>query len=110
VAAGGFLATCNVGGIAGRVFWGWVSDRWFRGRRMMAFVGLGATEVASLLVIAGLEPGAPTLLLTGTAFVAGATAVGWTGFYNSSRPDTRRASPRASRSGLPPSWRRTPPV
>lgn len=82
VAAGGYLAVCQVGGAFGRVSWGMVSDRLFRGRRSIVLAMVGGLAVLLSLVMGTLEAGSPLWLLTALVFAYGATAVGWNGVYN----------------------------
>lgn len=82
VAAGGFLALVQVGGVVGRVFWGIVSDRVFPGRRMSVMSALGAIAAVMALVMGYLSPGFPLWLLIIVVFVYGSTAVGWNGLYH----------------------------
>jgi predicted MFS family arabinose efflux permease len=79
VAAGGMLSISQVGGVIGRVWWGYVADRWTGARPALAF--LGALMAASALVTALLQPGAAPLLVMGVLFVFGASAIGWNGIY-----------------------------
>lgn len=81
VAAGGFLALCQGGGVFGRVFWGLVSDRLFHGRRMVVMAIIGGLSACCSLFVARLDPGIPLWLLSGTVFFFGATAIGWNGLY-----------------------------
>lgn len=82
VAAGGYLAICQFGGIFGRVFWGAVSDRLFRQQRLAMLAAIGSLSSMAALAVAGAESGYPPWLLTGLVFAAGATTVGWNGVYH----------------------------
>jgi MFS transporter, ACS family, hexuronate transporter len=82
VAAGGFLALLQVGGVVGRVFWGVVSDRAFPGRRMAVLAGIGVAGGLMALAMGYLSPGLPLWMLTVLVFAYGATAVGWNGLYH----------------------------
>jgi MFS family permease len=79
VAAGAVLAISQVGGVFGRVWWGYASDRWFGARRMLAL--LGSLMALSALATAFLQPGLPHLLVVAVLFVFGASAIGWNGVY-----------------------------
>ncbi len=81
VAAGGYLAICHAGGIFARVFWGMVSDRMFRGRRIVVLATVSALSGAMSLVVSVVGPGHPAWLLSAVVFVYGATAMGWQGLY-----------------------------
>ncbi|MHB1159221.1 MAG: MFS transporter [Chloroflexota bacterium] len=82
VAAGGYLAVCQMGGIFGRVFWGMVSDRLFHGRRMVVLALVGFLAVLMALVVARLDAAWPLWLMATIAFAAGASSVGWNGVYH----------------------------
>jgi MFS family permease len=79
VAAGALLAISQAGGVVGRVWWGYVADRWTGARPTLAF--LGAVMAASALATAFLQPGAAQLLVAAVLFVFGASAIGWNGIY-----------------------------
>ncbi len=81
LAAGGYLALCQSGGVFGRVFWGVVSDRLFHGRRMVVLAIIGVLSAGLSLVVARLDPGFPLWALSGVVFIYGATAIGWNGLY-----------------------------
>lgn len=81
VAAGGYLAICHAGGIFARVFWGMVSDRVFRGRRIVVLAIVSALSGMMSLVVSSLGSGHPAWLLSAIVFVYGATAMGWQGLY-----------------------------
>lgn len=79
VAAGFLLSVSQMGAVIGRVLWGYVSDRWFGARRMLAL--LAVVMAASSGATALLQPHAPTLLVMAVLFVFGASAIGWNGVY-----------------------------
>jgi MFS family permease len=79
VAAGAVLSISQVGAVLGRVLWGWVSDRWFGARRMLAT--LAALMAASSVATALLQPQLPGIVVLAVLFVFGASAVGWNGVY-----------------------------
>jgi MFS family permease len=79
VAAGALLSISQLGGVLGRVWWGWVADRWTGARPTLAF--LGGLMAASALATAFLPAGAPHLLVMAILFVFGASAIGWNGIY-----------------------------
>jgi MFS family permease len=77
IAAGLALTTANVGGIAGRVAWGAVADRWIAPRRLLALIGMASAALAFATASFG-----ATWPVSGTLAVAGlfgATAIGWNG-------------------------------
>lgn len=82
VAAGGFLALCQLGGIAGRVFWGVLSDRLFRGRRRPVLAIAGALSALLSLSMGYLQPDMPLWVLSGLLILYGITAIGWNGVYH----------------------------
>ena len=82
VAAGGYLAICQVGGVMGRVLWGWVSDRLLQRRRVLAMAIIGILAAATFLLVAGIDPGYPGWLLSAVVFACGITAVSWNGVYH----------------------------
>lgn len=84
VAAGGYLALCQVGGTFGRIFWGVASDRLFRGRRMPVLAIIGGLSAVASLMVASFGPDSSLLLISVVVFVCGATAVGWNGLYQAS--------------------------
>ena len=88
VAAGAYLALCQAGGAFGRVFWGVVSDRLFRARRLpvMGIVGLVAASMGVLL--ANFGHGFPTELMAPVLFVYGATSIGWSGLYHAAMAES----------------------
>lgn len=88
VAAGGYLATCQVGGMFGRVFWGIVSDRLLHGRRMGVLALVGFLSMLVALVVARLDSAWPLWLLAAITFAAGATSVGWNGVYHAHITET----------------------
>jgi MFS family permease len=94
VAAGAMFAVSQSGGVLGRVWWGYVSDRWLGARRML--VVLGALMSACALATASLQPALPTVLVGGVLFVFGASAIGWNGVYLS---EVARAAP-AGQAGI----------
>ncbi|HWI81904.1 MFS transporter [Ramlibacter sp.] len=79
VAAGLLLSVSQVGGIVGRVLWGYVSDRWLGARRMLA--ALSALMAATALATALLHQQLPSVLVLAVLLVFGASAIGWNGVY-----------------------------
>ncbi|MHB8993133.1 MAG: MFS transporter [Chloroflexota bacterium] len=82
IAAGGFLALLQAGGVVGRVSWGMVSDRLFPERRMSLMATIGAVAGLMALVMGYLSSGLPLWLLAVAVFVYGGTALGWNGLYH----------------------------
>ncbi len=82
VAAGGYLALCQAGGVFGRVFWGAVSDRAFQGRRILVLAIVGAIATPLAFLVAELEPAHAGWLMGTVLFIYGATAIGWNGLFH----------------------------
>jgi predicted MFS family arabinose efflux permease len=77
VEAGMVLASANVAGVAGRIFWGAISDTVIGARRLLIALGVAITCACLLLVLSA--PGWPLALFHATAILFGATAIGWNG-------------------------------
>jgi MFS family permease len=79
VSAGFALAVSQAAGVAGRMLWGAVADRWQAPRQtlMGLAVAMALCGLATTLLTAGAAHGWALLLLA----VYGATAVGWNGVY-----------------------------
>ena len=79
VTAGLALSVAQIGGVGGRILWGYVCDSWLGANRMLA--ALGFAMAASTLATAVLHGGMPTVLVFAILFVFGASATGWNGVY-----------------------------
>ena len=79
VAAGLALSLSQFGGVAGRIAWGYVSDRWLGARR--ALVLLALLMAGAAIATALLHPAMPRWLVLGILVVFGASAIGWNGVY-----------------------------
>ncbi|HEX6548272.1 MAG TPA: MFS transporter [Candidatus Dormibacteraeota bacterium] len=78
--AGYLLALQQVGGVAGRVGWGIMSDRLHsRGRVMAICGGLAVVACASLALL--VHAGAPLLVLAAASALIGLTCSGWNALY-----------------------------
>jgi predicted MFS family arabinose efflux permease len=79
VAAGTGLATAQIGGVLGRVLWGWIADRWAGPLAVLAslavLMALCTAATAALPTTVS-----PSLVLALLAFF-GASATGWNGVY-----------------------------
>jgi MFS family permease len=77
VAAGLALTAATVGGVVGRIVWGYVADRWLAPRTVLALIGMLAAlgGVATALATAQW----PTSVIVVLAALFGATAIGWNG-------------------------------
>jgi MFS family permease len=74
--AGSMLALLMVGGLVGRLVWGWVSDR-RPGDRVRVLQAISLLSGAALVLV----PALGTAMLAGAALVVGCCAVGWNGVY-----------------------------
>ncbi|HWP13867.1 MAG TPA: MFS transporter [Ramlibacter sp.] len=79
VKAGLALSAAQFGGIAGRVAWGYVADRWLGAGRALAVVA--ALMTLSTLATALLDARVPAVLVFTLLVVFGASAIGWNGVY-----------------------------
>lgn len=79
LAASQWLAVTQAGAMLGRVGWGAISDRLFRGRRKIVLVLIGAMSVTLCLVLSRLSAGTPLLLLFPVIFLGGFTMIGYQG-------------------------------
>jgi MFS family permease len=77
VAAGLVLAAATIGGVAGRIGWGVVADRWLAPRTALATIGLAAALLSLALALAHAGWGAAVVVFLCVAL--GATAIGWNG-------------------------------
>jgi len=77
VVAGLALSVATVGGVAGRIGWGIVADRWLQARRTLALIG--ALAAASSVTLAFAQPEWPVPACLALAGVFGITAIGWNG-------------------------------
>lgn len=77
VSAGFALTAATLGGVAGRIGWGYVADRMMPPRRVLIVIGAlsGACGVALALATSAW----PTAAVVALALVFGATAIGWNG-------------------------------
>lgn len=79
IEAGIVLTASQVGGVGGRVFWGWLADR--IGDAFSALLFLGAVMVVSALLCVLLTPQTPMIAACALFFVMGSTASGWNGAF-----------------------------
>ncbi len=79
VAAGLVLSVAQLGGVVGRILWGWVADRGLGARRMLAL--LAAVMALSSTATALLSPSVPSWMVLVVLVVFGASAIGWNGVY-----------------------------
>lgn len=79
IEAGAVLTASQVGGVAGRVFWGWLADAL---RNCYTALGmLGAAMLAAALSCALITPAWPIVAACALFFVFGSTASGWNGAF-----------------------------
>ncbi len=100
IAAGRYLALCQAGGVFGRVFWGLVSDRLFRSRRMVVLALIGVLAMPMSVIMAYLGPGLPLWLLSVYVFAYGATIIGWNGLFQTLIVETAGRGDAATGIGL----------
>ena len=88
VAAGLALSVANVGGVAARIFWGWLADRTRRAGVVLGTLGIGMALTS--LAVAAFEPQWPYAAVLAVCALFGVTAVGWNGVQIA---ETARLSP-----------------
>jgi len=79
VAAGLALSVTQLGGIGGRVVWGYVADRWLGARRMLLL--LASMMALGALASAFLTTDTPHAVVIAILVGFGASAIGWNGVY-----------------------------
>ncbi|WP_396436462.1 MFS transporter [Limnohabitans sp.] len=79
VAAGLALSVTQLGGIGGRVVWGYVADRWLGARRMLLL--LASMMALGALASAFLTTDTPQAVVIAILVAFGASAIGWNGVY-----------------------------
>ena len=94
LAASRYLALAQAGGVLGRVAFGVLSDRTFRGRRRTPLAIAGCGSAVCSLVIAFTGPAAGPWLLTPLALVFGFFGIGWNGVQHTMMAEL--AGPRAA--------------
>ncbi len=77
VAAGLALTSATLGGVAGRIGWGYVADRWLAPRVVLATIGFLAGLCGVLMAIATTTWSPVAIAVLAALF--GATAIGWNG-------------------------------
>ena len=75
------LVGANAAGAAGRMGWGLLSDRAFRGRRRPGLLLLTALGAASAALLAGVSAGLPTWVAAPAAIFGGLSLLGWQGLW-----------------------------
>lgn len=79
VVSGMLLSVAQVGGVAGRIAWGYVADRWLGALRTLSL--LAAVMGGCALVMATLSSGIPTMAVAALLLVFGMASIGWNGVY-----------------------------
>ena len=79
IAAGLALSATQLGGMAGRIAWGYVADRWLGARRMLLL--LAGLMALGALATTSLTPDTPQWLVIVILVTFGASAIGWNGVY-----------------------------
>jgi len=79
IAAGVGLTMANLAGVAGRIAWGVVSDRWLAAPRTLQ--ALGALMAIACALAAAFTPRWPAPAVYATCALLGATAIGWNGVF-----------------------------
>jgi predicted MFS family arabinose efflux permease len=87
IEAGVMLSVCQVGGIIGRLVWGWIADRYSSTSVLVAIALLSLLDTFALM---GLQPEWPRTALYTIFFVFGIAALGWNGVLHA---ETARLSP-----------------
>jgi MFS family permease len=79
VVAGAIMAAAQAAGIAARILWGWVADRFMPARALLMILGLamGGAGIATGLITAAWPLGA----IIAVTMLLGASALGWNGVY-----------------------------
>jgi sugar phosphate permease len=79
VAAGLALSLTQLGGIVGRIVWGYVADRWLGAPRMLIVLACVMALCAGLTV--WLTPAMPAWMVWLILVFFGSSAIGWNGVY-----------------------------
>ena len=79
VAAGVMLSVAQGAGVAGRIAWGWLADRFGICRALL--IRLSAVMVACCMLMAWMTPQWPQSLVALLFLAFGASAIGWNGLF-----------------------------
>ncbi len=79
IQAGLVLTATQVGGVTGRIFWGWLADA--TRNCFMTLALLALVMIATCMTIIVITPGWPMLASCALFFVIGSTASGWNGAF-----------------------------
>jgi predicted MFS family arabinose efflux permease len=80
--ATGLLIAVNLGGILGRLAWGALSDRRYRGRRVPALAWCVGAGAAFPVLLLALPPSPSVPVVGGIALLGGTLLLGWNGLYS----------------------------
>ncbi len=69
----------QLGAIAGRISWGWTSDKIFKGSRTIPLALVCVATAAACLLISFVSPATPVAAMSAIAVFVGFSAVGWFG-------------------------------
>lgn len=94
VVAAKYLVAAQVSGVAGRVLFGLLSDRFFGGQRRIVLAIAGVGSMGCALVLSTIAPGAGAALLGPLAAGIGLFGVGWNGVQHTLMAEL--AGPRAA--------------
>ncbi|MGO8921157.1 MAG: MFS transporter [Stellaceae bacterium] len=79
VTAGAVMAAAQAAGVAARILWGWVADRFLPARALLLLLGL---LMAASGALTGLISGDwPLSAIVGVTMLLGASALGWNGVF-----------------------------
>lgn len=76
-----YLVVANMGGVAGRLMWGIVSDRLFGRRRRGPLILVSMLAATGFAILAWLPVTTPQWVLFPFVFALGACVIGWNGVY-----------------------------
>lgn len=79
IAAGVILSLSQAAGVAGRILWGIVADRWVPPRKVLGWLAL--TMGLCCIATAWLRSDTPWLVVAAVAVLFGASAIGWNGVF-----------------------------
>jgi MFS family permease len=79
VAAGLALSATQMGGMGGRIVWGYVADRWLGAQRMLLLLAI--MMALGALASAFLNADTPKAVVVAILVAFGASAIGWNGVY-----------------------------
>lgn len=82
ILAGTLLGVAQLCGTAGRIGWGVVSDRFFRGHRKPALLLVGGLAVLMTLAMTLMSPHTPFVVIAGITGLLGLSLQGWNGLVH----------------------------